>query len=414
MFMALITWALDQNEQLPLWIIFAVAALLILEIAFSKGTRLTACIFLFLSLYATAAYVALVTLGLQYAPHPSGEIVRHGTAVSLVAVCIAYVALEALPGHARMQNRLVSAARESGRRVSHVGGIPKWISMTILAAVSLHDHLALLRLGASAVIGSNRRSLADEFWLASNHNVQVLGMVATIVILGTGPASRRRLRARMIAIGVVLLAWVPYLMVGSRKELLAVAASVALMRFATGDMMRPKAWAAGGAVAVAILFSLPAVRAGSLEFSLHEFILPQYMLFTDMSGLTPPDFATDFLGRSQFLLPSALRSDEVTDLGAEFAEMRITTVGVGSSPFAEANFLDVKGPTWLVSSVLSYGFFVALHILGRLRPEILVAGFGLMLMWGRSDFWISGFFAVFIGIGLAVVCKLNIDGTRSV
>lgn len=381
-------------------VLLAWATFLLVRLILVRHGRYFAAMFIGLTLYACSAWVLAGFFNETFPPFPPYGVIATGTVAALQMVFVSYAVLETVVGSRRFDSNVRQAVKffrnALSRRDRMIGD---YVANPVLVAVGIHDVLELMSLGIVTVLGSERRAFASELLLASSHNVQLLVVVCSVHSLVRAVMGRRPL---FWSLASLALCWMPFVLVGSRKEFLLFALSV----FLIVDIGRRARLLAGGVLFPSFL-ALPALKSGDWFSSMHEFALPQYVQFSVQMNLVPVSVFADFVARGQLLLPDFLRTREVRDPGQVFADLQITGVGVGSSPFGEA----------LQGSDVPLAFFtgsfailiLAMLVLSRTLPEMIIFGFPLLLFYGRSDFWILVFFLAYSSI-LMRLLRVSVEG----
>ncbi|MEZ4503370.1 MAG: hypothetical protein R3C39_12150 [Dehalococcoidia bacterium] len=346
------------------------------------------------TLYGTSAWLAASRFDLVYPPGPTEATIEAGTRLTLFALVATFVMLRVLPLDLSM-TWLRCASLELLDRASRLGGSRLALIALGLATIALRDWWQLRAIGLGAVFEADRRAYAGALLTASNHNVQIAVMAGTIA-LGTAAVARpeRRRRAFVLA-ALVAMTWGPSLLVGARKSPLIVLVALALLALAAGrGRIAPRgALLAAAGLAVGLLL-IPLASTGRLDQASIEFVYPQYVLFAAMEHDIDLDYG---YGRgATLMLPAALRPFEVHDIGSSFADLGVTNVGVGAHPVGEA-YLASPGAAGVLAVAATVLVVLAVRLLARLDPAFAVAGAAHLVLWGRSDLWITLFFSMYVG-----------------
>lgn len=349
-----------------------------------------------LSCYGSAAFLLAHFGDLVYQPWPSMMIILSSTQDALFAVCLTYgMSMLILPHWAR---DLVSDASDSAKsRDGHdLDPFMYLLSLGFLIIVGIIDWAQLiLSIGISAVMHAERRTYASSLILSSQHNIQFLAMACSFVVAVYTTGSRA---SRLATILVALFCWLPFLLVGSRKEFVILLLGIL---FTLSNRLTKRVRLCIGLVLVGFFLAPSLISPGrGLELSLQEFALPQYMQFTIRMGSVPFDLAGTFFQRAWLMLPSFLRPVHAIDFGQAFAALNQTSVGVGASPFGEAELVNWLGSPAITLILLWFGsIFVALQI-GRVFPRSGGLSLALIYFYGRGDFWTQAFFIVALAISV--------------
>jgi len=363
-------------------------------VAIPASRPLTAFVAAF-TLYGTTAWVAASRFGLVYPPGPTDETIAEGTRLTLLVAVATFLVLRLLPLDLSMRwlrqaaiDVLDRASRASGGRIAVVA--------LGLTAIALRDWWQLRAIGLDAVFEADRRAFADALLTASDHNMQIVGMAGTIALGAIALATPERRRRALLLASVVAIFWAPSLLVGARKSPLLVLVALALLALVAGRgrAMRRGPLLAAGVLALGLLL-VPLARTGRLDQASIEFVYPQYVLFSAMEHDLDLDYG--YARGAALMLPAALRPFEVRDIGANFAELGVTNVGVGAHPVGEAYLASPRaaGGRAVAATVL---IVLVVRVLARVDSTFAVAGAAHLVLWGRSDFWITVFFTVYVGV----------------
>lgn len=388
-------------ENLP-WILFLWSILTFAHVVL-RATRLAGILLAGLTLYATAAWLVFTAAAQRYPPFPPLEIVAEATVLDLQCVLFAYATLQVIFGMSQISQVITNSATSLVRRVSALDNRGSTLAIVVVLLTTicaLTNWAGVARVGLGAVLQGDRREFAAAVPLATNHNVQFIIIACTIV--GGVQIATRSAHRSAIQVGLILC-WVPYVLVGSRKELLI----VALAGIVTCAPYVSRSARAALSVMVMFLLALPALKSRDIFFSLHEFVLPQHMQFSLHMGIVPSDFGGNFWDRAQFLVPSFLRWADPVDLGSAFYSYGTTNVGVGVSPFAEAEMTNPSLPTQGVFVATFVVLVVAVVLAARRFPIVGVLGFAQLTIFGRSDTWIAAFFVIYTALAVYVILKLG-------
>lgn len=382
--------------------ILATLAFLILQLVVGRSARYSTVLILSLTLYSVSAYAVLVINGERFAPFPLSSTIVDTTVGDLRTVLICFLVTELLFGLDLVDRRV----RAAGHAVRTLVAVPKLRELDAILSVALltvgcYDFVQLLRIGFGNVLGSERRQYATDLLLGGNHNVQAICIASTVYLLARWVLITRS--PTMVA--VVACAWIPFVISGSRKELIVVGC-ICVVLLGPALSQRARLTIAAGGVG---MFFLPTLYTRDLMSSIHEFALPQYMHFAIQMGLVPHDISGTFVERAQFLLPSFLRITDIETFGQAFYDLRITNVGLGASPFGEAtlnNFFGSPTASFVIVWIASLG--IAL-VCSRRLPTVTVVLYSLLVVYGRSDFWTMMFYVVTIAAIIEVFLRLQVE-----
>ncbi|MDD7941979.1 hypothetical protein PHK61_26540 [Actinomycetospora lutea] len=388
----------DFMRDLVLWYAF-----LIIVAVVAPAARSGVLIFVSLTLYASSAWVAFSTTGIEYAPSPDAVTIFSATVDDVWLIWLGYVVVEALVGLERLGNAIRSAAARCRQMFGEAPPNMCDVAVTyVLLVVAAFDCVAIVRVGLGTVLADERRKYAGELLLGSNHNVQVICLAGTIYLVG---------RLALASIGGIpvfslVALWAPFVLVGSRKELL-VAGVVCVILLGVLVPIAVRLLLGGGIV---FLLLLPLLKSGEIESAWHEVVLPQYTDFAVVQGLVPVGTGGTLLEKVQFLLPGPLRITEVQDFGSAFENLDLSGVGLGASPFAEARLSPLFGSYGVTFVAIFTILLLVLVVSARKMPLLTTVLYGLLLFYGRSDVATLLFFAVYVSLLLFLMLKF---GSRS-
>jgi hypothetical protein len=374
---------------------------LIARMWMKREDRVVSAVWLALTLYSVSAWVSFTVFRENYFPFPSEGVIERGTILSLQCAIAAYVVLRLFVDTSEWDQRVRTSARRLGERVRDLPGGLFVLPMTLLLALGAIDALRLAGIGISTVLSSDRRAFADQLLSTGNHNAQLIAIV-TSVIVGCYVVVGKSHARRMFGLFILGLFWIPFLLIGSRKEILIVAIGVYFASVGNVPKFRKRVLTFLAVITALALFLVPVLRGKNVVYSFHEFILPQYMLFTvNTTGFTGV-FGQDFVDRSLLLVPEAVRPKKVRDLGTSFANLQLTTTGVGSNPIAEAVLWGALPPI-VAFTLVTLLLFLAIGRLSRYHPAVAVLGVPFLFLWGRSEFWVTVFFILYGVLGLRIL-----------
>ncbi|GAA1799609.1 hypothetical protein GCM10009768_30770 [Leucobacter iarius] len=363
-------------------------------------TRATGALFLALTLYSATAWLAAANGNHYFPPFPTLALIESTTLTDLRGVITAYLLVELIFGARRLDGAVREASRRARGALRRLARTPvRPIAIAVLLAVGIWDWIGLARIGLGAVLGDSRRAHANSLLLTTDHNVQFV-VIALSIAAGAFAFFGEKRAGSLLALAVC---WSPFVLVGSRKELLLMAATLAVL-LATSTARR---WLIPIAGLVSFMFLRPVLGTADFYDALHEFILPQYMHFALQMGLVAPDFAGPFWERAQFLLPGPLRWSEPTDMALAFFRTGATEVGVGASPFAEAETIAPGLPVELTFAVIFTALVGVLIATRRTFFFVSIICFAQMLTLGRSDTWIALFFVIYSALVLHLLVALT-------
>lgn len=390
-----ITFLCSAPNQLSLLI---VAWLLVLSglFVFDASKRVFYIVWLCVTLYNISAFYAAHYFGLTYQPFPTIQTIFDATALSMKCIFFGFAFAATVLYKLNWKKWLTGNIEIINNRFKKLHRVNLLAGTSLLALIGLLDWLKILSVGLGAILNSSRREYASELISTSNHNAQLVAIAITILFLFYFMNNFKTMKVTVaVAMFSLMIYWVPFVLVGSRKELLIIILVMSIYfisRYRLGKVPLILIL-----FAVGLLFLLPAILNGSLEYSFHEFILPQYLLFSLWEHNI--DLGYNYLSGVWFLLPSFFRVSDTVDLGTSFANLKLTNVGVGAHPVAEA-FLNANNAnlTIIFFTLVTTLLLLFIILLSKIDATYALIGLAYLLIWGRSDFWITLFFVIYIGL----------------
>lgn len=314
-----------------------------------------------------------------------------GTILSLKAILITYMIMVSIFN----VNWIQWIDANSRRFVGSVGLISEsrmlllTAMLLILAVISWYQ---VADIGFANVFGDPRRAWAGRVLSTSDHIFQLIAIVLSIVIAVRSMSNLRKIRVWLLYVATLFAYWLPYVLIGARKELFIVTIAI-LMAYWSSYWLRYVV-----TILVAFFFVMPWLINKHFVGSFHEFILPQCFLFSliEFPALLTNYNYNYFIG-SWLMLPKFLRLIEVRDMGSSFAELNLTNVGIGAHPMAEAylNSVEWSSILFVLATVI---LIMGVYMLSRWDSGFAMLGIPYILIWGRSDLWVTLFFIFYGGI----------------
>ena len=346
-----------------------------------------------LLLYLAAPYLG-ASAGLFFPPFPSWETIRTVTSGAVLGFIVYLPAVGVaiwLVFAAALRASAARCALELERLPAPLLG---GIAAIVLMPPALHDWVVVLGVGLGQVLELPRRALAFDLVMASEANVQLVAISATVLALAKGFLATTRWRDMLLLWGLVVVAWAPFVVIGARKEL--VIAALGALFAAWPRIAVRRAATAVGIIASYVVWVVMARDSSSLYLA-HEWLLPGYTAFAVWERAA--NSAVDAMRETvvwgwQFMLPSALRIVPVTDLGTQFKWTEWSGVGYGFSPVAEAILLNRT--FWpAIFAVLGCIPILLAGISARLLWPLPIFIAANMVFWGRSELWLTIFFSFY-------------------
>lgn len=401
--MATLLLSFSESMGLP-WTLL-LWALCLVALIVRSATRVAGVLFATITAYGTTAWLAAAFGNHYYPPFPALRYIEATTLTDVRSVVLAFAVMEVLIGSVRLGQAVMNAGLAAKTLLLRLADSQlRYLILGAPIIVGMLDWITVARIGLGAVLGGSRREFAGQLLLGSQHNVQFIVVAVSIAAAVLIAFSQRKLSNAF----ALALCWSPFVLVGSRKELLLVASAVGVVLIAVG--LRKPLLVIG--VILTFMFVRPVLSSGDIYDSLHEFILPQYMHFAVTSGYISPTFGGNFFARAQFLIPGPLRWGEPVDLALAFYKTGTANVGVGASPFAEAAVATQMIPVELTFALLFNAILLLVVVCSRSLPFITIVGFAQLLTFGRSDTWIAMFFVIYVGLALHTLTFLTRKSTH--
>ena len=375
---------------------------------FDRTKRFFALFFGVLTAYNSLAWVAYEIWHVVYPPYPSESIIYHGTVLSLKAVLVAYLVSSLAFFGFDWQRWFFSIANALGNRIQRANMYAVFAGIAFLVGASVIDYYRISQVGLVNILESPRRTYANLLLSTGDHNIQLVAISVSTFGFLVLLLRRGHLLIKGFLAMALFAYWLPFVLVGARKELLVVfiAVSGVYLVFNAIPLGRRLCWAILALFVLLFMVLLPAARDGYFAASAHEWILPQYFLFSVMESEIKME-KYNYLTGFWLMIPGFLRPTPVRDLGQAFASLHLVNVGVGAHPVAEAY---INNPEYAVMlfAVSTTFLLLAVRFLSKLSPAFGVLGMAYLLLWGRSDLWVTLFYMVYGGMVLAAMTTLGI------
>ncbi|MBC9719618.1 hypothetical protein H9Y04_44820 [Streptomyces sp. TRM66268-LWL] len=373
----------------------------------NKRTALAAVPFVGLTLYSSSAWFVGVYGDVWYPPFPTPELVASVSNHDIRATIVAYGMMEICFGAARVHQRLAVAFARTRDALADCMKFPpvRIVVFATLAVLGAMSWMSLLQVGVAEVLASERRTYASALAVGTDQNLQ-LPMIAASIIAMVGVVNRQH---RWISLTFLAFCWTPFILVGSRKELILAGGAVAflVLRNVTWRKVLLPLLAAVGFIIAPVLYT------GDIFDAFHEFVLPQHLHFSIAMREIPADFAGSFWDRSQFLIPGPVRPGEPIVFGEAFYRFGISNVAYGGSIYAEAESLVGFIPHEIVFAILVNALIFLALTCRSFAPALSVTVWASLLTLGRSDFWIALFFITYLAILLQLAAWVANDSSNS-
>ena len=391
-------------------LIFAWYAYLFSSLFLVKRERLLLLIIIVLTMYNTTAWIVFYITGLIYPPFPEPSIIYEATISALRGVVLTYFVISFLFLKFDWNNWI----RKMSLRVVYILNNMSYIRLVLTSLVlyifAFYDWYTMLRIGPFVILEYPRRYFWQSFLSTSNHNVQLI-TISLSIILFLGFFLKRNKIFKMNCIAVLLLYYIPYVVVGARKELLIVLLSGAIIVVYIFKNKSRYIMQVGLFFVIIFFVIMPYFRDKSLFRSFDEWIMPQYILFSIIDENVRNMIDYNYLTGAWIMLPGFMRPISVVNLGQQFADLKLTTVGVGGHSFAEA-FLNFGDLSVFLFPLITLMLIIMIVLLSLRIPVAGIIGIVYLFLWGRSDLWVTIFYILYGSIVFALLAQVKINNVK--
>lgn len=360
-------------------IAFAVVAMLL-----TRGTLASPLVVLVPTILYSVGPLYASSLGARLWPFPSVQTYAESAIFMTLSLYLAVIVL-VLTG---LDSWLQRNVRTSAFAIADLAMEPivRAFSVISCAVFAAQAWFVVLENGFS-VAGRARRGVERLFWMAGDLTGQMIAVVATVLLLAS--LARSRLPARLVAVGLVVSMWAPFLLGGGRRILLYAAVPAVVVMYVSGGvrLRRLTVWCAS--FGVLWFVAVPMMFAGGGQFADEghgEWSMSGAPFVAQFTGILRPEYigATPWPENMIRALPDALGGNSASVLAARLAEATsLYPTGTSGSPWSDA---------WQGDYVLSYLSFVAIVcgaiylslLLDRFAPGTLVIALGSIALLGRS------------------------------
>jgi len=289
------------------------------------------------------------------------------------------------------------------KKFAAVDGGKVLFASIILFAIGFADWITISKVGLNILLSEPRQAFRP-FILSVNYRVTPVTLPCAILLVAMLILQRQKLWKSMVAMIALFTYWTPFLLIGSRRELIYLV-FIGLWLASSRERARKKDLILGLTFMMVFYFAGFALRGNFGVESILEFALPQYNLFLLMDY---PQLYHNVRSIYTFekgfwlLLPKVVRPVDITGLGAIFQSEAHLQFGLAFHPMAEA-FLMSQELALLFFVFLTIAIILVTNLLATVDPAFGVVGFASLLQWGRSDFWTTVVFIIHSGIILSIL-----------
>lgn len=332
--------------------------------------------------YALGAYVGAIH-EIRFYPRPVLEGYWIATREQLIGLLLAAAIAVGSGAASVVQRRFVSAVHNLSTRF--LPARARSAARTVAILAGLWDLSVVVR---NLSVASTRHALDDKFVIGHGGPFGIILALSVTLLLGADILGKG-LECGSSAVALLLF-WLPNVAVGNRNYFSVSVVGLTAVYVAQNRTRIRKTLVLAVVAFSAYGFSiLPALFSANERVGWNEWILPNSIYIPMRLGLFDRrDLGvTDLLQQWQLLIPvHALRTERVTVISQAFADLKVTNVSVGGSPWADT-FLSDAGARILLFAVVTNAMFLLGAYLGRWNCYLPVLTFGLMCFWGRSLVW---------------------------
>ncbi|MCP3761377.1 hypothetical protein NLX67_03100 [Domibacillus sp. A3M-37] len=393
----------EFRESIFIFIVFSWIFFLLIQILIFKGAgKYFSIITVFITLYSVSAYIAS-NWGFIYFDIPK-FIIDDVTLKSLAAIIFSHFILFIISP--MFKNKSLKDSEQLFIKRIKTLSINKINLMLFLMFLigSYFWYRLIFKVGLPNLIG-NPRFFASVLLEQAGFYHQIIMIPISIILTAYLINNKLNFKRKFLFISILLLAWIPLLLVGARKEIYVYL--LAILFF--GGIKKSNKIIMGFFTAIVMLI-IPLVREGWSGFenvilSFQEFILPQYSHFIfELLGEQQKSALLNLSGYevgAWSLFPGFLRVEEFIPLGLSVFNLGLTNVGIAAHPIGEA-FLNFGTNGYIIFVFI----FVFLNIftirLAKNNIMAFVICFLYLILLGRTDLWVTVFFCLYTYIFIAI------------
>jgi len=359
-----------------------------------------------LTLYCTTAEMLYLWLDIRYF-NVEPEIIFNGTRLSLAGILISYIIASLFTVKINFVSYFEKHVKILATKIEQVGLIRCIFICLFLIIIGIVDWHTIFNIGLRKILYMPRQTFRP-YILSINHRYALIALPGTIFLLGILLLSWQDiLWIKILSIISLVVYWGPFIIVGSRRELIYIITIGLLMLIFSQSIKKYRIFLISlGLILLLGFIIIPFAIRGYINIDpFLEFALPQYNLFLLMSKpwLCIDVKSTYDLAKGFWLLfPSALRPLNLTGPGTILQSKASLPFGLAFHPMAES-FLNYPELAFLVFAILTTIVLLIILWFDSVNFVFGLIGFPYLLQWGRSDFWVSIFFILYTGIILSIL-----------
>ncbi|MFD2616165.1 hypothetical protein ACFSTF_02420 [Terrilactibacillus laevilacticus] len=347
-----------------------------------------------LTLYNTTESI-LYNFGYRPFWWASEKLIYSATEVSFFSIIIIFILLFTKLGFSSKDISMIYVRiSQLEKKINNISKERKVLLYAIFSILMMINWIQLLKVGLGNVIHSARRVYSADILITHSFYYQLFSISLSLIIIICIINLYKKKSSNLLLVlssTLFIFFWLPSIIIGSRKELLIVMLGIWAIK------LKSRFFRFLIITLIIIFLSMPLFFDGfNLIDSLHEFALPQYILFAFMEYDIKGPF--NYFSGLFFMVPSLLRPIHLIDMGSWFFTLKITNVGLGSHPFAEAymNFGEFGLFIFPIIFIILTKFII---FLSKVNAAFWISGFPyLIFLINRSDFWTCIFFVFYTGL----------------
>ena len=356
-----------------------------------------------LTAYCSTAWLLDKNLGIKYWG-VSSSVIFDGTKLSLEAVLVSYVITNLLTVRVKWSRFFERHVASFQAKMKCVSTVRILLASLCLLVVGIHDFTAISHVGLENVLLAPRQMFRSCL-LSVYHRVTFLTLPAAVLLISFLILGRGALWKRAIVLLALFVYWTPFILVGSRRELIFVLlVGLLLLTFKYQKTRLP--WIILIIMFLVGVLSLPFLIRGNVGVDLVlEFVFPQYtqFLLMDNPSLYSAMRSIYTFDKGLWLMfPAIMRPLYLKSPGLMFQREASLGFGIAFHPMAEA-FLNSQTLALLVFVLLTTTIILLVIHFGSFNSVFVIIGFPYLSQWGRSDFWTTFVFVFYSGIVLSVL-----------
>lgn len=354
------------------------------------------------TLYGSSSWVAYYYYGYLYPPFPSSATILSGSILSLQATVFAFIVTNMIFINVSWDAWFRKSVDAMLLRVYHASNIWTIISSLSMLFLAILTWYQIFQFGVINILSHDRRFFSSAL-IVSDHNLKILYMPFSFFLLCLLIVKQMKYKTTLLFIFFIF--WLPIVLIGGRHDLVTILFMLFLTIFYSSDMFISKTKRdALTRVFLPVIFftllSLALIWTSNPIASLHEFILPQYIIYAALEGRF--SFSYNFFQGFWFLFPAFLRPVTVISLGELVTQSGLSSVGYGGNPIAEAY---ISNPNMTILFFCMTTLLLLGVIYWAVKTNLGYASFigAFLFLWGRSDFWILIWYILYCSITFKII-----------